>query len=147
MTERNAAALTEATRRRATELYAEYARGNRDLVFGAMDEAVAWTSVAAASLPWTGLFQGRAGVEDYFGRVGTHLAITAYEVEQLVCDGEWAAARVRATGRFHATGEEVTLAKADFMRLRDGRILEFREYYDGLALAGCLDRCQGGSPG
>jgi hypothetical protein len=129
----------------AAEIYARYARGDRDLLMDRLAEDVAWTSLAAPELPWAGTWRGRAGVEDYFAALGGTVTVTAYELERLVAQGEWVIALARGTGRFRPTGEEITIAKADAMRFVDGRLVEFREYHDSAALLGCLARC-GGNP-
>ena len=139
-------AETAAALRRVGEIYARYAQGDRGFVFDALADDVTWVSVAGPAMPWGGTWRGRAGVEDYFARLDAALAITAYEIERMIAQGEWVVVLARGTGRFHATGEEIVLPKADVLRLRDGRIAEFREYYDGTGVTGCLARC-GESPG
>lgn len=140
------AARTAETLRRVGEIYARYGQGDRGFALDALAGDVVWTSMAASEMPWGGTFHGRAGVEDYFARLDALLAITAYEVERIVAQDDWAVILARGTGRFHATGEVITIAKADTIRLSEGRIAEFREYYDSAALLGCIGRC-GGNPG
>jgi ketosteroid isomerase-like protein len=137
------AALTRSSLETARHLYAEYGRGNRAAVLDALAPDVSWTSVAGPELPWGGTCRGREGVEAYFARLNATLRITAYEIERTVAQGEWVVVLARATGRFLPTGEDVTLAKADAMRLRDVRLLEFREYYDTAAALAALGRCDG----
>jgi ketosteroid isomerase-like protein len=129
------------TLRRAGEIYAEYMRGNRAFALDALADDVTWISVAGADLPWGGTWRGRAGVEAYFASLDRLVAITGYEVERMIAQGDWVVVLARGTGRFHPTGEVITLSKADVLRLQDGRIVEFREYYDSAALMGCIARC------
>lgn len=115
-------------------VYAEYALGNRAAVFEALAEDVAWTSVAGPELPWGGTYHGRDGVAAYFARLDAAVQITAYVAEHCIAQGEWVVTLARGHGRLLLTGREVVLDKADAMRLRDGRIAEFREYYDTAAV-------------
>lgn len=145
MSEATDAALTRATRRRAEEIYAEYGRGNRAYALEALHPEIVWISQAGADLPWGGTYRGRAGVEAYYARIDALVQITSYRIERLIAEGEWVMALAHATGRFHATGEEVALSKADALRIVDGRVVEFREYYDATPLHGCVARCRGAS--
>ena len=69
-------------------------------------------------------------MEDYFARLDAVLRITGYAVERVIPEGEWVTIMARGRARFLATGAELELPKVDIMRIRDGRILEFREYYN-----------------
>lgn len=134
------------TRRLVGEIYGEYCRGNRGFLLDLLADDVTWISAARGDVPWSGERRGRAGVEAYFAALDKLVSVTAYEVEQIIVEGETAVVLARGTGRFHATGEVVSLAKADVMRVRDGRVVEFREYYDSAPLLDCIGRC-GGQPG
>ena len=113
-----------------SRLYAEYARGNRGAVLEALAEDVAWHSVECTDIPWGGSYRGREGVESFFARLDSAAQITGYEVEQVIAQGEWVTVLARVRARFAATGQEQEFASADIMRIRGGRILEFREFYD-----------------
>lgn len=137
------AALTQRSLSDQSRLYAEYGRGNRAAVFDALADDVVWTSVAGPGIPWAGTHRGRAGVEGFFARVDTVLRITAYEVEHVIAQGEWVTVLARVRARFLATGAEQEFTKADFVRISNGRILEFREFYDTAAMLAAL----GAKPG
>ncbi|GAA0586699.1 hypothetical protein GCM10009416_26520 [Craurococcus roseus] len=123
-----------------SRLYAEYGRGNRAAVFEALAEDVDWRSVGPAQVPWSGSYAGPDGVRSYFERLDSAVQVLRYEVERTVAQGEWVTALVRVRVRFPATGVERDFAAANVMRLRDGRILEFREFFD---TAGALEAMQG----
>ncbi|NOG72446.1 nuclear transport factor 2 family protein [Roseicella sp. DB1501] len=131
-------ALTALSRARQDELYACYARGDRAAVLDALAEDVVWTSAACPGIPWGGTHRGRAGVEAFFAALDAALAVTSYTVERVIADGEWVTVLAEARGRVHATGREIVLAKTDILRLRDGRVLEFRELYDTAAVRDAL---------
>lgn len=143
MTDAVQAALTRANQSVLERIYAEYGRGNRAYALDLLAEDVAWHSLAAPGIPWGGTFHGRAGVERYFAEIDRLVQLTAYEVERIIVQGDWAVTLARGTGRFHATGEVVSIPKADMVRLRDGRVAEFREYYDGVPMAAAVARCRG----
>jgi ketosteroid isomerase-like protein len=111
-------------------IYAEYAAGNRAPLLDALSEDVSWHSVGCGDLPWSGLHRGRAGVGDYFAALGANVSVLGYEVEQVIAEGEWICVLGTIRVRYGAGGGEHEYAKADIFRLRDGRIVEFREFYD-----------------
>ncbi|WP_376096678.1 nuclear transport factor 2 family protein [Roseomonas sp. CCTCC AB2023176] len=124
---------------RVQDIYARYAAGDRGAVFEALAPGVRWSSLGDGALPWAGLHEGPAGVERYFAAVDAEVVVTGYEVEQVVAQGEWIAVLARLTFRSRATGTEHASPKADFLRIVDGRISEFREFYDtGLTHAACV---------
>jgi ketosteroid isomerase-like protein len=121
-----------------SRIYTEYARGNRAAVLEALAEDVAWHSVDCAAIPWGGSYRGREGVETFFARLDSGAEIIGYEVERVIAQGEWVTVLARVRARFPATGAEAEFASADILRIRDGRILEFREFYDTAAVLAAL---------
>ena len=138
------AARTRASLATRSRIHAEYARGNRAAVLEALAEDVAWHSVDSARIPWGGSYRGRRRVEDFFARLDSAATITAYAVERVIAQGEWVTVLARVRARFPASGVEREFASAAVLRIRDGRILEFREFYD---TAAGLDAMQGPRPG
>jgi ketosteroid isomerase-like protein len=138
MGEHLAAALTLQTLDHQARLYGEYALGNRAAVLEALAEDVVWTSVAPPEIPWGGTWHGRAGVEEFFARLDSAVVITGYSVEQAIAQGEWITVLARGRARVLANGLEVETAKADVIHLRDGRIQEFREFFDTAAILAAL---------
>jgi len=53
-----------------------------------------------------------------------------YEVHQLVAQDDAVFARCSTSWRNKRTGKTFDTPKADFWRLRDGKIVEFYEYFD-----------------
>lgn len=132
------AACTRNTLDTQSRIYGEYGRGNRAAVLDALAEDVAWHSIGSAGIPWAGSYRGRAGVETFFERLDSAAQVIAYEVERVIAQGEWATVLVKVRARFPATGLEQEFASADVIRVRDGRILEFREFYDTAAVLAAM---------
>jgi ketosteroid isomerase-like protein len=120
-------------------IYAHYARGDAGPIFAALADDVVW-STEGSGLPWSGRFVGPAGVKEYFEKLGAACEGCGYEVERLLADEEWVVALATVHIRIRATGKTEAFRKVDAIRMKDGRIVEFREYYDsaraGAALAG-----------
>ncbi len=78
---------------------------------------------------------GGTGWPAYFAALAAECRILDYRIGQVIVDGDWAAVTATVRARFHRSGMEQELAKVDVLRLRDGQVAEFREYYDTSAIA------------
>ena len=130
--------LTTRNVARVQDIYGRYAQGDRSALYEALAPGVSWTSIGNGALPWGGTRQGRAGVERYFTDLDAAAEVTGYEVEQIIAQGEWIAILATATVRYRRGGQEHRYAKADFMRIVNGLITDFREFYD--TAQACQDR-------
>lgn len=124
------AELSAANRNRVLALYGAYARGDLPHVLATLTDDVRWLSEGCADIPWAGLHLGPDGVRHYFAVLARECEVLSYQLEHVVADGEWVIALTSVRVRYRATGTQHDYAKADALRLRDGRLCEFREYYD-----------------
>ncbi len=132
---------TEQNRARVQEIYAAYLQGNLPFVLESLTEDVCWASGdEAVATPWSGTHHGRDGVQGYFAALAAECAVVDYRVEQVIADGDWVAVTAKVRARYHHNGAEREISKVDVMRLRDGQIVEFREYYDTSQIAADLRR-------
>lgn len=111
-------------------LYAAYAAGDRMAFNDLLADDVHWHSVGPAELPWAGLRQGRDAVHEYFRILERESAIEGYVPDHALCDGDWLILLGTLRVRLHGDEMAVDYPKVDAIRFRDGKIVEFREYYD-----------------
>lgn len=78
----------------------------------------------------------KAGVRDYFLRIAADWEVQRFTPEHFLADGDWVVMRGGVAWRHRRTGKVVDTPKADFLRLRDGKIVEFHEFYDTAAAIG-----------
>jgi ketosteroid isomerase-like protein len=122
--------LTARNVARVQDVYGRYAQGDRDAIFEALAPEVTWTSIGEGLVPWAGVRRGPAGVKQYFSDLDAEAEIIGYDVEQVIAQGEWIAILAYATVRYRRNGQEHRYAKADFIRMADGKVVDFREFYD-----------------
>lgn len=97
-----------------------------------MSPSVRFRSLAggAPGLEFTQDCQCSGDVERYFGALSQDWSMEHYTVDELFANGD----RVVMLGRMgwtnKRTGRKVDTPKADFLRLRDGKVVEFFEFYD-----------------
>ncbi len=126
---------TVSTRARVEAIYAAYLGGDMPFVMDALADDVRWVSGEEACAPWCGARVGRDGVAAYFAALAAECEILDYRIGQVIVDGDNAAVTATVRARFHRSGIEQVLDKVDVLRLRDGQVAEFREYYDTSAIA------------
>jgi ketosteroid isomerase-like protein len=131
---------TEATRATITALYDAYLAGDMPTVMTGLAEDIAWHSLGEAPLPWCGAWRGHEGVAAYFAALGGICRVTAYDIERILADGDWATVLATIRVRYHADGSECGYTKVDVLRLDGGQVAEFREYYDTAAMQRDLGR-------
>ncbi len=131
---------TEATRATITALYDSYRAGDMPTVMAGLAPDIAWQSVGEAPLPWCGTWHGHEGVGAYFAALAGICRITAYDIERILADGEWSTVLASIRVRYHADGSECGYTKVDVLRLRDGLVADFREYYDTASIQRDLGR-------
>jgi uncharacterized protein len=97
-----------------------------------MADDIRWRSLGAgaAGAEFTRECSGKANVMKYFQEMGSQWELLAQDADEFVAQGD----RVVMLGACHwknrKTGKEVHSPKADVMRLREGQIVDFMEFYD-----------------
>jgi ketosteroid isomerase-like protein len=71
---------------------------------------------------------GKAAVLEALGGIARDYLLESYLPQATVVDGDWAAVMSDVTFRQRATGRILRFHIADFLRFRDGRVVEFREF-------------------
>ena len=101
-----------------------------------------WMSIVADDIRFGSLAQGaapvafatnysnRAALRGYFDGLLSDWEMIHYTVDEFVAQGECVFARGSTAWRNKQTRKVVDTPKADFWRLRGGKVVEFYEYYD-----------------
>lgn len=100
-----------------------------------LSDDVDWMSMGPVEmLSFCGPRRGKAAVMEVFEHlIPAVVDVTSCVTETLLVDGDRAAGLNRLTGRLHATGRVITCRLANFLRLRDGKICEYRSLMDSFA--------------
>ena len=103
-----------------------------DYWLGLLAEDVQWCSIGdgAPGLEFSKTRSSKAEVVEYLQELGSEWNLIHYSVEEFVAEGD----RVVVLGNCgwcnKRTGRTVESPKADFFRLKDGKIVEFFEFFD-----------------
>ena len=123
--------MTTALRQRVETLCSAYARGNIEFVLGFVDEDVDFVSYAPVEIfPCLGKQHGKAAVAASLKAIHESFEFLTYQPILLVAEREDAAVTIMAKLKQRATGRIIHIVFAHFLRFRNGRIVEFREFMD-----------------
>jgi ketosteroid isomerase-like protein len=123
--------MSEAVRQRMRELYARYAKRDLDGVMaGFADDAVFISFAPVDVFPFLGRKVGKPAIAAAFKAIGEDYELLSYVPTFLVADDTQAAALIAARFRQRASGRIIQVTLANFVRFRDGRITDFREFMD-----------------
>jgi hypothetical protein len=118
-------------------LYRAFASGDIPALLGAFDEGIEWTE--AAGFPYGGTYVGApAIVENVFLKLATEWEGYSAVPSEFVADGETVVALGRYSGKYRASGREMSVPFAHVWTLRGGRIVSFVQHTDTAKVAEAL---------
>lgn len=114
-------------------LYEAFGRGDVPAVMGMMDEQIVWTE--AEGFPWGGSHQGPDAVlNDVFLKIVDAWDGFQASADEYIGDGDTVVAVGQYSGTYKETGKDVRLPFATLWRVRDGKVSEFRQFTDTMAI-------------
>jgi len=117
------------TRTIVRDLYDAYGRGDGQRVAQFIDDDIDWAIYAPVDVfPFAGVRRGRAAVIETLAGIAAAYALESYRPEIIVVDGDRAAVMSDVHFVQKATGRSLRFRLANFLRFRDGRLIEFREF-------------------
>jgi ketosteroid isomerase-like protein len=123
--------VSDATRSLVQDLYDAYRRGDNASVADLIDDDVDWVIHGPVQVfPFSGARRGKQGALDALAAIAKDYAIERYDPEIVVVDNDRAAVMLNAAFMQRATRRTLTFRIADFMKFRDGKLIEFREFCD-----------------
>jgi ketosteroid isomerase-like protein len=119
------------TRTIVQELHTAYREGDAERVAALIDDDIDWCIHGPSRVfDFEGPRRGKAQVLDVLAAIGQRFELKRYEHEQLIVEGERAAVLSQVSFVQRATGRTLSMRLINFIRVRDGRIVEFREFSD-----------------
>jgi ketosteroid isomerase-like protein len=123
--------MSEELRARIYDLYTAYRMGQIDFVLNAYDDEAELISYAPVEVfPYLGRQRGKAAIAATMKKVHAEFEILTYQPIFMVVENDSAGTIVMARLRQRSTDRIIQLLVAHFIRLRDGRIIEMREFMD-----------------
>jgi ketosteroid isomerase-like protein len=111
--------------------------GSLDQLISVLDETISWGSVprGAAPLEFATQYSGKSNLRAYFDGLLADWTMVHYTMDEYVAQGDAVVARGSTAWTNKKTGKTVETPKVDFWRFRDGKAIEFYEYFDTAQVA------------
>ena len=123
--------MTESTHDAVKILYESYVSRDFDRFTAMVDDDIEWIIYGPVQVfPFQGPRRGKAQVLDVLGAISKDYEVERYAPEIIIVEGDRAAVMSDAAFRQRATGRTLSIRLADFLRFRDGKLIEFREFAD-----------------
>ncbi len=119
------------TRQFIAALFDTYRRRDREGVAKLIHDDVDWIIHGPIEVfPFAGLRRGRAAVLQALAVMDLSYALESYEPDFVIVEGDRAAIMADVALLQRASGRLLRFRAANFLRVRDGRLIEFREFAD-----------------
>ena len=117
------------TRATVGELYDAYGRRDFDRVAALIHDDIDWVIYGpVAVFPFAGPRRGRAAVLQAMAGIAEHYSLESYKLEIMIVDGDRAAVMSDVSFIQRATNRTLRFRLANFLRIQDGCVIEFREF-------------------
>ena len=126
---------TQSTRAIVEDIYAAYARRDFDRVAALIHDDVDWIIYSPLQvLPFAGARRGKTAVLAALGSIAKEYSLERYEPKIIIVDGDRAAVMSEVAFKQRSTDRTLRFLLANFLRIQDGRLIEFREFANSFDL-------------
>jgi ketosteroid isomerase-like protein len=108
-------------------VYDAYDSQDMDAVLDHVDSDV--QVFATEGLPWSGIYSGLGGFEEFLRTIEEHVRLTI-ETDELIESGESVAQIGRSVAQVHNSGTNFNTREIHIWRLRAGKVVSFQNYAD-----------------
>jgi ketosteroid isomerase-like protein len=123
------------TRAAVTELYDAYARRDFERIASMIDEDIDWIIYGPVQVfPFAGQRRGRIAVLEALGGIAQDYLLERYDPRIIIVEGDRAAVMSDVAFQQRSTGRTVSTQLANFLRFRNGKLIEFREFSNSFDL-------------
>lgn len=123
------------TRETVKELYDAYGRGDVERLTTLLYEDIDWVIYGPIEIfSFAGSRHGRTSVLRVIGEIAEAYSLEDYTTEVVVVEGDRAAVMSDVSFKQLATGRTIRFRVANFLRIQNGQLIEFREFSDSFDL-------------
>ncbi len=119
------------TRTTVDELYGAYRRHDVERFAALLHDNIDWVIHGPIDVfPFAGLRRGRTAVLQAIADITRLYALESHRPEVVIVEGDRAAVMADVGFRQIASGRVIRFRVANYLRIEDGRLIEFREFAD-----------------
>src|ERR1043166_942766 len=112
------------------DIYAAFGRGDIDYILSRLSDDIIWESRMDAIVPWSGRFDGKAGVQRFFDSIFNSVEVQAFEPQEFIAQGDIVVSTGVFGCRVRATHKTALTRWCFIWRLRDGIIESYEQFHD-----------------
>lgn len=117
--------------RRTVQLAFEgFQQGDLSAVLDALADDVVWSDRTPPANPISGVYHGKEGVQQFFGKLLTLADFSRFEVKELLAGGDTVVALIDSTLTVKETGKTADLPLVHVLTFRDGKVAAYDLYED-----------------
>lgn len=116
-------------------IYEAFGRGDVPALLVHLDSSVEWEVPAMPGVAVGGKYKGPDGVARFFQELGEGEDIQTFEPRDWLTSDDGVAIVGRAAGFVRSTGKHFDLTFVHVFKLRDGKVVSFRDFYDSHVVA------------
>ncbi|MDQ2991131.1 MAG: nuclear transport factor 2 family protein [Pseudomonadota bacterium] len=124
---------TQENKQLAINGYQMFLKGDIQGVLDMCADDVEWTSADLPSVPFAGAFHGRAGVMDFFQKLGTNVEFLNYQPQSFIADDDKVAVSGVSTVRVRATGATYDDIWVHIFTMKNGKTVRFEQFHNTAA--------------
>jgi ketosteroid isomerase-like protein len=119
----------QSTRAVVTDLYDAYERRDFDRVAALIDDDIEWIIYGPMQVfPFAGYRRGKTAVLKALGAIAKDYVLKSYVPQLIIVEGDRAAVMSDVAFMQRATERTLHFHLANFLRIQDGKLVEFREF-------------------
>jgi ketosteroid isomerase-like protein len=112
-------------------MYEAFGTGNISFILETVSEDFTWKDPSDPSLvPFGGVHKGRAGMGDFFQKLGESTDTTLWQVDNYLSEGEMVVAEGKHSFQSKTTGKNALLEWSMIWRFKNGVPVSGRAYYN-----------------
>jgi ketosteroid isomerase-like protein len=120
-----------ATQATVNELYTAYAGHDFRRVAEMLHENIDWIIYGPVEVfPFAGLRRGRIAVLQAIGTIAEFYSLQRHAIDVMIVNGDRAAVMADVSFKQRATDRTLRFRVANFLRIENGQLIEFREFAD-----------------
>jgi uncharacterized protein len=113
--------------------YEMFQTGDIPGMLGQFTDDIEWVSAEIAQIPFTGTYNGKAGVGEFLSKLGESLEAVRFEPEEFIAERDKVVVTGRARWRARNNGVVFDDEWAHIVTLRDGKIARIRIFGNSAA--------------
>ena len=112
------------------EAYEQFQHGDIAGLLERYHDDAEWVGPDSEIVPFAGCYHGKAGIAQFFRKLGESAQATRFEIRECVAEGDKVIAVGEASWLVKANGRSFDVPWTHVITLRDGKVAKFQTIYD-----------------